>query len=403
MNPWIVVGVGALAAFIASGARMVYGVFAVPLEHTFQVTRSDVMWPFSLSMVVWGLAQPFTGAVMDSRGPRKAILGCIVLSAAGFAAAAAAQDMWQLTLGYGLLVGGSYSGLAVAAFSLLVSRWFQEQRGKALGMILAGMPLGQLAFSPLAGMLIESWGWRGAFLALSAITLILLPVCWFFLREPPRQDAVGAVATAPKSLLFGAEVRQALRTQPYWMLLVAYFGCGFSGLMIMAHLPAMAVDRGFTLREGAIALGLVGLGGAIGSVIGGWASDRMGRYRALGLGYALRGAGLFLLAIPTTDLTGFYVFSLVAGAPMFFTIAITQLVIYEIYGARIAGQMIGLTFLLHQVGATVGPYFGGWLYETTGGYVLPMVIAGGVLLNSALWAWRLEMPALRHIAAREAT
>ena len=147
----------------------------------------------------------------------------------------------------------------------------------------------------------------------------------------------------------------------------------------------------------------MGAGGAIGSVLGGWVSDRIGRYRALALGYFLRGVGLFLLALPVSNLAGFYIFSLVAGAPMFFTIAITQLVIYEIYGIRIAGQMIGLTFLLHQVGSTIGPYLGGWIYENTGGYTLALVIAGGVLVNSALWAWRLQAPALRYIAARGVT
>ena len=403
VNPWLVIAIGTVVAFIASGVRMVYGVFAVPLEETFHVTRSEVMWPFSLSMIVWGVTQPFTGAFMDSYGPRKAILVCLILSALGFVTAAGAQSMWQLSLGYGLLVGGSYSGLAVAALSLLVSRWFAQQRGRALGIILAGMPLGQLAFSPLAGVLITGWGWRGAFLALAAITLAAFPLAWTFLREPGH-ITVGSPSTIDrKNLLFGREVRQALRTRPYWMLLVAYFGCGFSGLLIIAHLPSMALEHGFSLSEGAAALGFVGAGGAIGSILGGWVSDRVGRYRALALGYLLRGVGLFLLALPISNLSSFYLFSLVAGAPMFFTIAITQLVIYEIYGIRIAGQMIGLTFLLHQVGSTIGPYFGGWTYENTGGYVLALVIAGGVLINSALWAWRLQVPALRYIADRGVT
>ena len=246
VNPWFVIGIGAVVAFIASGVRMVYGVFAVPLEDAFRVTRSEVMWPFSLSMIIWGLTQPFTGAFMDSHGPRKAILTCLIVSALGFVVSAGAQSMWQLTLGYGLLVGGSYSGLAVAALSLLVSRWFEQQRGRALGIILAGMPLGQLAFSPLASVLIAGWGWQGAFLAMAAITLTVFPLAWTFLREPVRTTAVGtATSGQKKSLLFGTEVRHALSTQAYWMLLVAYFGCGFSGLMIMAHLPSMALEHGF--------------------------------------------------------------------------------------------------------------------------------------------------------------
>ena len=79
----------------------------------------------------------------------------------------------------------------------------------------------------------------------------------------------------------------------------------------------------------------------------------------------------------------------------------THLLIYDIFGAGIAGRMMGLTFLIHQVGATVGPYFGGWIFEINGSYMWILVIIGVVLLNSAFWGWRLQGAAQRYIAARE--
>jgi MFS family permease len=374
------------------------------MEQAIGMSRSQAVLPYSLSMVIWGVAQPFTGAFMDSKGPRKAILLSVILLILGLTATAGAQNLWQLTTGYGLLVGAAASGLTVAPFSLLISSWFQERRGRALGYVLAGIPMGTLAFSPLAAALIANWSWQAAFLILAAIVLLAaLPLSWFFLQEPVPATGHSSAASLKGGLLFNSEVRRAIKTRAYWMVLVKYFGCGFTGFFLQAHLPAIAVEHGFSAQEGATALGLIGAGGAVGATLGGWASDRFGRYKSLAVGYLMRGVGLFLLAFFVSDVTSFYVFSVIAGLPIFFTVAITQLVIYEIFGVGIAGRMIGLTFLLHQVGATLGPLLGGWIFETTGTYMLARVSGRGGLFNSAFWAGRLEGAAQRYSATMAAS
>ncbi len=400
-NPWLVLAIGALIAFIASGMLRSYGVFVVPLEQAFNLTRSQALLPLSLSMVIWGLAAPFMGAFMDSNGPRKAIIGSIILSALGFIATAGAQNLWQLIVGYGLLVGGAASGLTVAAFSLLISRWFQHHRGRVLGYALAGMPMGVFVFSPLNAALIVDFSWQTALIVSAAIMLLVaLPLAWFFLQEPPQTKISNSTTSLKGGLLFNGEVRQAIKTRAYWILMVKYFGCGFASFFITGHLPAIALEYGFSSQEGATALGLIGIGGAVGAVLGGWASDRFGRYKSLAVGYFIRGVGFFLLILPISEVTNFYIVSFIVGMPIFFTIAITQLVIYEVFGDSVAGRMMGLTFLLHQIGATAGPYVGGRLFEISGGYMLALVIGGVILMNSAFWAWRLQGAAQTYIAER---
>ncbi len=187
MNPWVVLALTTFVAFIASGVRLSYGVFVIPLSDAFALNRAEAVLPMSMSMVVWGAVQPFTGAWMDTYGARKIILVSLLVMALGFAAASRAQSLWQLPIAYALLIGGASSGLAVAAFTVLVSRWFgPEQRGKAIGIALAGIPVGSVVFAPLASALAHRWSWQAAFLFLSAaLVLIALPLAWFFLREPP--------------------------------------------------------------------------------------------------------------------------------------------------------------------------------------------------------------------------
>lgn len=381
---WFLVAVAAAIAFIANGARLSFGVYVVPLSDAFDVGRSQVMLPFVLSMAMWGLAQPIAGMLLDSRGPRLVILGALVLLVLGFVVSASARNLWQLTLGYGLLVGIADSGLAVAAFSILISRWFEkERRGRALGLVLGAIPAGGVVFAPLASALAYGVSWRFSFLALAGIVAVVaFPLAWFFLKgqaasttNVPRTSAGG---------LFSRDVVRAVKTRPYWVLLLAYFGCGSAGFFLQGHLAALALRHGFSPGVGALGLSLIGLGGSLGAILGGWAADRYGRFKVLAIGYFVRGVGFILLTFFVSNKATFFLATLVAAAPIYVTITATQALIYEIFGAGIAGRMLGFTFVLHQVGSSIGPWLGGRLYESSGDYTLALMLGAGVLFASSV-------------------
>lgn len=403
MGNWFFLVIAMLVAFIASGDRQAYGVFVIPLSEAFDLSRSQAVLPLALTMVVWGIAQPFVGSLMDTYGPRKVILGALTLMGTGFAASAGAQNLVQLTLGYGVLVGLSSTGLAVAAFSVMISRRFgQQNRGKAIGFGLAGIPLGTMVFAPFISALVVNSGWRWAFLAMSGMVLLVgLPLAWAFLREPPRQPG-SHPQTLKSGSLFSRDILQAVKTRAYWLLLLAYFGCGSAGLFMQGHIAAMGREFGFSPQVGALALGLVGAGGAVGAMVGGWAADRYGRYNVLVVGYLLRSVGFFLMAFFVSSKESFLAIAVLTGLPIFLTITVTQAVVYEVFGSKIAGRMLGLIFVLHQVGSTIGPYFGGRLFEMTDSYRLPLLIGGGILIFSALCSWLLKDAARRSMPAEAA-
>ncbi len=126
-KPWFILAAATAVALIANGTRGSYGVFVVPLEQAFSLTRSQAILPFALFMIMGGVAQPFAGILMDAKGPRRAIVLSAVLSALGFIVAAFSQDLWQLILGFGIVLGVASSGFRVTAFSLLINRWFPQQ------------------------------------------------------------------------------------------------------------------------------------------------------------------------------------------------------------------------------------------------------------------------------------
>ncbi|MDO8635673.1 MAG: MFS transporter [Dehalococcoidia bacterium] len=391
MGNWFFVAIAMLVAFIASGDRLAYGVFVVPVSEAFNLTRSQAVLPVSVAMAVWGVSQPFIGSMLDTYGPRRIILAGLALMSLGFLASAVSQNLVQLMLGYGLFVGIASGGLATAAFGLLISRRFgQQQRGRAIGFALAGIPLGTLAFAPFISFMANSWNWRWAFVVMAAIVLLIgLPLGYLFLKEPRHVE--GALAQNFKAgSLFNKDILRAIKSRAYLFLLLAYFGCGSSGQFLQAHLPAIARDHGFSPQVGALGLGMIGAGGAVGAMIGGWLSDRFGRFKVLIAGYLMRAAGFFMLAFFVSDTTSFYTIALVAGLPIFLTVTVTQTVVFEIFGTRIAGRMLGLIFVLHQVGSTLGPWVGGRLYESTDSYQLALLIGTGLLSFSALCVWLLQ-------------
>ena len=400
-KPWFIVAAATAVAFVATGTRMSYGVFVVPLEQSLSITRSQAVLPISLLMIVSGVAQPFAGALMDAHGPRRAIMLAAVISALGFFAAAFSQSMWQLILGYGIVVGIASSGFQVTPFLLLINRWFpQQQRGTLLGIVVAAFPLSLLVFSPLAAFLIPNFDWRGAFLIFAAIMLLVVfSISWFFIREPNEvENIVTKVST--RGLFINSEILQAIKGKPYWVIIMKYFGCGFGGAFIAGHLPAIALQQGFSSQEGAAALGLWGGAGAVGLVVGGWFADRIGPYKPLITCFLIRAVGVFFLVFFVSDVVSLYIISAIAGITVLVCVSLTHMIIYEIYGPGIAGRMMGLTFLIHQVGAALGPYYGGWIFEIDGNYTLALVICGFILLNSAFWAWRLQGVAQRYISTR---
>lgn len=403
VNRRVVLITSVVIAFVAA-ERMIFGVFLVPIQQTFAISRRLATLPMSVQTLVMGLSQPFFGAFIDAKGPKKPIFLGTVLITLSYVLGSLAQNIWQLSFSYGLLMGVAGATVSVGAWSILIGNWFpKEQRAKALGVINAGMRISPMLFAPLSVMLIGMRDFRFAFLVLGGVSLVTLPLAWFFLQEPPADKTKAALQKKGGVSPFAPEVRQVLKTKTYWLLLVIWLWCGFEVSILGAHLPALGTAHGFPAEAGGTALGLYGIAAAAGVLLSGWAADRFGRYKILVAGYLARSIGVFLLAFAITDVNSYYVITVIAGIPAMTTSPLITLLIYEIFGREIAGRVIALSFVMHQVAGTFSSYFSGWLFDITGSYTLPFAIAASTLFISAFLAWRLQGVAQRYIAAGTAS
>jgi predicted MFS family arabinose efflux permease len=298
--------------------------------------------------------------------------------AAGFFGMGLSQNLWQLSLSYGILVGLAKGAAGLVIISLLVAKHYEaNRRGLAVSVIQTASPLSPVFFSPLLYFLIERFDWRAAALTSGVLLLaVAFPLGWLGARDPVD------VSTSRRDRASWGSCLPYLRDRSMMMMFAARFSCGV-GLFQTVHLVAIALSKGFDAATGAIAVGVFGGAAAVSALLFGWLSDRHGRAQVLALTYLVRGLGTLVLALDMPNELCFYAVVAVAMGPTFGTIAVQNVMFYELVGPRMAGVILGLSFIVHQIGSAGGPMLASLAFDMTGSYDGFMIIMGVIFLVSA--------------------
>lgn len=365
-------------ATMTSIGMSTFSLFLPPIEREFGLSRSLATLPYVVAMLGWAAGAITFGKLADDRGARPVVLIGILLMAAGFAGMGLARNLWQLSLTYGVLVGLAMGACSLAIMSLLVSKHFVTSRGLAVAVIQTAPPMSPLLFAPVIYFLIRSYDWRTAALASSAVLFfVALPLAWLGARDPAGSQASRRTRMAWSACL------PYLRNRSMLVLFAVRFSCGVAFFQI-AHLVALTMSKGFDAATGAIAVSVFGGSAVASALIFGGLSDRYGRARMLALSYLTRGVGTLLMAFDMPNEIGFYAVVGLAIGPTFGTVAVGNVMFYELVGPRMAGVILGMSFIVHQIGSAGGPMVASIVYDQTGSYDGFMVVMGIILLASGL-------------------
>ena len=354
-----------------------FSLFLRPIEADFGWSRTTATVPYMFGMLGWGVGGVLFGKLADDLGARKVILTGILLMAAGFFGMSLSQNLWQLSLSYGIVVGLAKGACGLVIISLLVAKHYQaNRRGLAVSVIQTASPLSPVFFSPLIYFLIERFDWRAAALASSILLLaVAFPLGWFGARDPQE-------GTAQRDRASWGSCLPYLRDRSMLMMFAARFSCGL-GLFQTVHLVGIALSKGFDAATGAIAVGVFGAAAAVSALLFGWLSDRYGRAQVLALSYLVRGLGSLVLSQDMPNELFFYAVVAVAMGPTFGTIAVQNVMFYELVGPRLAGVILGFSFIVHQIGSAAGPLLASIAYDMTASYDGFMIVMGVIFLASA--------------------
>ncbi|TFH36081.1 MAG: MFS transporter [Dehalococcoidia bacterium] len=357
-----------------------FSLFVRPLEASFGWGRGQVMLAFTIFFVTMGVTSPVVGRLVDRYGARTVIPVGAAMMGAGFVVVSQMSQLYLFYLAY-VLIGAGASGMGQVPSSAIISNWFKKRRGMAIGFMAAGIGGGGFVMAPVVGYLITEYGWRTAYFSMAVIIWVVsIPLALLVVRTKPSEMGLYPDgASKPPEVVPGTPVvmdapsftlKQATRTPAFWLIVVSFlFGCFSSMGLTQAPVPFFE-DIGYPTTMAAAALGVMGVGSAIGKVVFGWLCDRMQPKYAWAIGQALQaGAALVLLNISAdSSSTLIWAWAVLLGLGVGAWLPTLSMLGSTNFGLLAYGAIFGALNLAQSAGTATGPFFAGLMYDATGTY-----------------------------------
>jgi MFS family permease len=378
---------------VARGVPETFAVFLLPVQQGLGVSRSDITLTYSVYMLAYGLSAPFAGQLIDRLGARIAYAFGLVCLGAGYLLAGFATELWHYLLTVGLLGGLGAASLGMIVASALLTRWFTSRIGSIMSLPYAAIGAGMLVLPPLTQVLLATYDWRVTHQLLGAGTLLVLPLVMLLplgrmTAGSPAWRSLRATSAAGTG---GWTIAAALRTSAFWGLFVAYLFTSIAAYSVMPHSVAYLIERGFHPLFAAGAFGMAGMLSAIGIIAVGWLSDRFGRRQTATLSYVSTIIGIVALLLVSVSpmLLLVYAFVFFFGLMQGARGPIIVAMVATLFPGGV-GAVYGTLSVAQGVGAALGSWISGVLYEHTGSYIASFVLAiGGALIGLAtFWVVR---------------
>jgi predicted MFS family arabinose efflux permease len=370
---------------ICMGLRQSLGLFMRPMTVDAGISAATFGFSIALQNIVWGLAQPFAGALADKYGPRP----IMVVTAFMYAAGLLLMALWNDAVGInvaGFLLGVGTAGTAFGVLTGVVTRATPvEKRSQTVGLVAAAGSLGTMVLAPVGQSLITAFGWQMALVAFACIASSMI-----FLAIPIKGLAVALNADAPppqsKPQGLREALHQAITHRGYLFMTLAFFACGFQLVFITTHLPAYLQLCGVAPGVSATALGLIGLFNTIGTYGFGLLGARYSQKHLLALIYLLRTLFIIGFLLVPISATTTLIFAAAMGSLWLGVSPLVTGIIARVFGLTHFGTLYGVVFLSHQLGSFFGAWMGGLVFAQWGNYNF----AWGALIAIGLTAFTLQ-------------
>jgi MFS family permease len=403
---------GAFTAFtVSAGLMHSYAVYLVAYIEEFGWGRAETSLAYSVSQLIGGLSSPFVGALVDRLGPRRLLQlggGLLVL---GLAASAYVTALWQIIVLYGVVMTIGANCLGLVVFVPLLSRHFVRQRGMAISIVQSANGFARAVSAPLIQLTILGIGWRTTYLVQAALmAAVVLPLAALFRRADPvapsgaNRAADGAVPPAGSSALLDAAsrsggwtLREAARTPHFWLLFAVYLFTGLGSFFVSLHQLAFAIDIGFDRVYAAEVLGTGAFFSVFGTIVTGTLSDYVGREVSAILAYGFSIVGVvcaLLITSPVQHLllwlhASFFGLTWGARGP-----AITAKTA-DLFPGRQLGTILGFITIGSGLGAAVGSWGAGWIFDVSGSYRVAFSLSIAAYICGIIAFWALRRPPVR--------
>jgi MFS family permease len=403
---WFVISLCFLTTLTSAGVRSSPSVLIHPLEAEFGWSRTLIASAVSMNLLLFGIAAPLSGFLIDRFGPRKVMMGSLSLLIVGVSGTMMMTQFWQFFLVWGVIVGLGAGGVGSVLTATVGNRWFVAKRGLALGILGSASSTGQIIFLPLFMAMITYAGWRLGSMALIIVALILLPLIFLFMRDDPSEvglepygsgdpkaTAIGGAASLRGMSAKNATItaKEVVTHPTFWLLAASFFVCGGTANgLIGTHLIPHEIEIGIPQIAAASLLGIMGGLNMVGTIFSGWMIDKVQPQRWLALVYALRGVSLLFLPF-VHDFTGLVFFAIVYGLDWFATVPPSMAITADTFGRQNVGKVYGWIFMSHQIGAAIMASAAGAIRTWMGDYQFAFLSGGVIAMIAAGLALQIKL------------
>jgi len=388
---YLIVALSFLIMIVITGAHNSYGVFLKPMIAQFGWSRALTSGAFSISMMVSGLLGVLAGGLSTRFGPRAVLSVCGCFLGLGFVLISQIGTIWQLYIGYGIIIGIGMAGAWIPIMST-VAKWFEKRRGIMTGLVISGQGIGTLIAPPIANQIISMYGWRVSFIVLGGLILLVVIIAVQFLRRRERSKKrlpapiVAPIVQTEEEIKGPASTREsftflgAIHTTQFWLFTFMLFCFGFCMFSIIIHVAPHATELGILSVDAANILGAVGGLSILGNAIIGITADKTDYKKTFTASLILMAAVLFWLALATAQWQ-LYLFACIFGFACGGLLTTESPLAADLFGTKSHGLIYGVASIGFTTGAAAGPVITGLIFDITGAYNMAFFLC--VMMSAA--------------------
>ena len=390
---YIVVGAAFFIMVVMVGAVNAYGVFFKPMLAEFNWSRRIIAGALSVSHLVRGLLSIVMGGLTDRFGPRVVLTLCGIVMGLGYLMLSQINDIWQLYLFYGFIVGSGLSG-AYSPLLSTVARWFTSRRSMMGGIVTAGAGMGTMIVAPMISGFIAAYGWRVSFIILGGMISVIVVIVTQFLKRNPAQMgqvAYGSGKREESTLMVkgGAfSLRQAVHSNQLWIVCGISLFLGFCSMLVLVHIVPYVTDIGISPVRAASVLAITGGVSIAGRVILGAAGDKIGNKQVFLICFVMITAA-FIWLLKAADLWMLYLFAVVFGFAFGGSAVVRSPLLADIFGLTSHGMIFGIADFFWSVGGAFGSFLAGYIFDLTDSYQIAFQVSTAAGILSLILTWML--------------
>ena len=409
---WYMVAATWIMIFLSGSVAV--SIFFKPMLEDFGWNRATLSSVQSVAMIIFTIASPLLGRLIDRFGPKVMILTCVGTQVLSRVINGMASSVWHLYLArlfYGINV--------LPSSQILISKWFIRKRGVALGIFSTGIPIGTIVLTPVSQYLILTWGWRMTMFFWAAVAFCVMFPLALIIKNNPEDKGYGPNGQSPdgslttdssasngddalgsqKKIKDVRDIFEVLKDGAFWYLSMSHFICGSGCGIMMTHIVAFPIDIGYSDMVGASLVSVQGLLNLVGLLVTGPLSDRVPRKKVLALCHFLRSFSFVTIVIFILlgggSLWLLYVSMALFGFGWFTTSPLAAGLVVDLFGSSRMGTILGMVTSCHILGMAIGAYAGGVIFDSTGSYDLVFLIQGPLEFLAAIFVLFIKQKSLQ--------